>query len=313
MGNQYTVGCLSLYDALGAGTHIGLTQIDYPTNAEVTGNDSGSLYEEFLAVTGFAPVCNFTSKCIPELLTHVGLDGQCVGADFDVTAVDVIHRQIGNCQNDLSGTPHIRDRCVNGLLRLGSLTADRNGDAVITGILDTLSDGNNGPVARTDGVALPSPIAAKRFRIGKPKIGGVVFDEVDNWQVDFAVSIAEKTPAVGSIWPEQVGVITVRTVVTLRGRDLSKVTHALLQQAAASAGHADTVLQLISLESGGNFLDFNSSGHINLTVAGLAVPENLGSGSANQRTTTSLRLSAAWDGSNAPVLFNLNTTYDPTP
>jgi hypothetical protein len=311
---EYTGGSLTVVETGPVTTHLGLNNVDYPTNAEVSGNDSGSLYEEFQAVTGFAPVANFTTKSIAELIGMIGLNGQCVGATKAITQVDVVSRKLETCQTALGATPHMRDRVTTGLLRLGTLNADRGQDATISGILDTFTDGTNAPVARTDGVAMPTPLTVERFTLGLCAIAGVTYPEVEGVSLDFNVAISEKTPALGAIWPESAGVLTVRPVLTLRGRDLAKVTTALLAFTSNEAAHANTVFQLIRRKNAGAFESFASAVHMRFTMAGLIVPENLVSASANQRATHSIRLAGALDASsNAPVLFNLAIAYDTTP
>lgn len=310
---EYTVGCLTVVETGPTTTHLGLTNVDYPTNAEVSGNDSGSLYEEFYAVTGFAPVATLTSKAVTELIGMIGLNGVCVGAGKPVTQVDVISRKMETCQTSLGSTPHLRDRCTAGLLRLGSLSASRGQDATITAILDTFTDGTNGPVARTDGVAMPTPLTVERLTLGQLAIAGVVYPEVESVSIEFGVSISEKTPALGFIWPESAGVLTVRPILTLQGRDLSKVTAALLAFTANQATHANTKIQLIRRANAGAFESFVSTVHTSITMAGLVVPDNLVSASANQRGTHTIRVMGHFDGTNAPILFNTAVAYDTTP
>lgn len=314
--SQQTVGCLTLYDVSSVATHIGCTNIDHPTNVEVSGNDSGSLYEEFQSIVRFDPVLTATTKAIGTILANIGLNGQCVGTGKDVSKVDCIYRALETCQTALSATPHLRDRMSVGLLRLGTLSADRGQDATITAILDSLTDGTNGPVARTDGVAMPDEedIVIERYTLGLPAIAGTTHPEVEGVSLEFGVSITEKMPSLGSIWSDSVGVLTVRPVLTLRGRDLRKVSAALVSAGSAECAHADTVIQLIARERSARFKDFGDSEHITITLAGLVVPENLGSAAAGQKAITTLRLPAALDSSgNAPVLFDLTAQYDTTP
>jgi hypothetical protein len=310
---EYTVGCLSVVQTGPVTTHLGLTNVNFPTNAEVSGNDSGAKYEEFQSITGFAPVATLTTKAIAKMLGMVGLDGTCVGTGKPITQVDVISRKLETCQTALGSTPHIRDRVTTGLLRLGTLTAPRGGDATITSILDTFTDGTNGPVARTDGVAMPTPIFTERFTLGQLAIAGVVYPDVDSVSIDFNVSISDKTPALGFVWPDSAGVLTVRPVLTLQGRDLSKVTAALMAFSANDAAHANTKIQLIRRLKGGIFAPFGNTVHIAITMAGLVVPDDLVSASANQRANHTLRLLGHDDGTNAPLMFSVAVAYDTTP
>lgn len=310
---EYTTGCLTVVETGPVTTHLGLTQYDLASNAEVSGNDSGSLYEEFQAVTGFSPVATFTTKALSELISMIGLNGQCVGATKAITQVDLITRKIETCQTALGATPHIRDRVTTGLLRLGTLSAARGQDATLTGILDTLTDGTNAPLARTDGVAMPTPIVAERFTLGLPAIAGVTYPDIDNVSIEFNVGVTENTPALGAIWRDTIGVLTVKPVLTITGRDVSKITTALMAFTANEATHANTTIQLIRRLNAGAFVAFATTTHIEITAAGLVVPEMLVSASANNRASTTLRIPCHFDGTNAPILFQLASAYDTTP
>lgn len=313
MGKQYTLGCISLFDGGGSPTHISASSVSIDANTQVSGNESGSFYEEFQSVVGFDPTVSVTSKCVGELLGWIGLAGQCVGPAFDVTRFDAITRQIADCQNALGGTPHIQDRFDNGLLTLGSLGADRTGDAALTVMFDAITDGTNEPITRTDGVALPTPVVAQRYALGLPAFGGTTFPDTENWSLEFGISKTEKSPSLGSIWTDSIGVLTVRPVLTIRNRDISKLTQSLLAAASDSATHLDTKLQLIARKNAGAFEDFGDSVHIGITIAGLLTPQSIVNAASNQRATNELRIAASYDGTNAPILFDLTSTYDTSP
>lgn len=313
MGKQYKLGCFSLFDGASAATHISASSVSIESGIEVSGNESGSFYEEFQSVIRYDPTVNITSKCVRELIGWIGLNGQCVGPSFDITKLDVLTQRIADCQNPLGGTPHIRDRFDNGLLTLGSLSSDRQGDAALTVMLDAITDGINAPIARTDGVALPTPIVAQRFALGLPAFGGVTFPDTQNWSLEFGLTKTEKSPSLGSIYTDSIGVLSVRPILSITNNDISKLTDALLDVAATSATHLDTKLQLIARKNAGAYEDFGDAVHVGITIAGLLTPENILSASANQRATNTLRIAASTDGTNAPILFDLNSTYDTTP
>ena len=302
---SYALDSISLFDAVPAATSFKVTTGELPTGAEVTGDDAGALYETSLSLTGFAPVCSFTTKAINSLLGFCGIGGQCVGSGFPVTQFDAFNRKLDDCDAPLSGTPHMRHRVVKGLLRLGTLTADRNVDATLSATLDAFSDGTNAPVAETDGVALPTTFASERYRLGICKIANVQFPEVEGVAIAYNAEIDTKEPALGSIWPESAGVITVRPAITFRGRDLSRVKATLIELGANGATHANTVVQLARLESGASYYDFASSNHLSITAAGLAVPTSLFSGSAGSRSTNEITLTGHHDGTNVPILHTV--------
>lgn len=310
---EYTIGCVSLFDAVAAATHVSLTNVDFPTNAEVSDDGSGSLYAQQMCITGFSPVAAMNSKAISQILAFIGLNGQCVGAGLDVSQIDVVQRQMENCDSALGVTPHLRDRVTKGLLRIGTIGVAGREDATISFILDTLADGSNGPVARNPGVAMPTPVVSERYGKGACKLAGVQFPKLDGWDLEFNVQMDEKLPDDASIWPATAGVLTVRPVLVVKHRDLSKVTDALLAVGAEEAAHADTVLQLVKRKNAGAFEDFGDSVHGRITLNGLLLPDNLVSVAAQQKATGTLRLPCSFDGSNAPVLLNFTSPYDPTP
>lgn len=310
---EYTAGILSLTDNVAATANLNFTSLDFPTNAEVTDDDAGDIYATSQSLTNYAPVATVTTKNVASILDAVGLNGQCIGSGKTIVQADLTYRKLETCKDPLSGTPHIRDRISTGLMRLGTLSAPRGQDATITTIIDAFTDGMNAPVARTVGVANIATLISTRFTLGKLKIAGVGLVEVDDWSLDFAVSITDKTPALGSIWPDSAGVLTVRPVLTMRGRDLSRVQSGLLGMGANAATHANTLLQLIKRQNAGSFVNFATQEHIAITIAGLAVPEMLVSGSANSRAGHTIRVPAYFDGTNAPVVFDTTSIYDDTP
>lgn len=309
---QYSIGVVTFTDDT-TPTHVKLTAVDFPTNPEISDDGSGGLDAEGLALTGFAPVATLTTKALATLLDTVGLYGICVQPTSSLVEVDVLARKLETCKDPLDATPHMEYNVDRGLLLLGSLTASRTDDATLTSILHTFTDGTNGPVAETDGVAWPTPQVQQRYRLGLCKLAGVQFPEIEEVSIEFDLAITEKTPALGSIWPDSAGVLSARPVITVRGRDLSRVKTGLIELGANAATHANTVIQLIKLANSGSFEDFGSSLHTTITADGLLVPENLYSGSSGSRVTNQLRLPVRFDGTNAPLVFDTTAVYTASP
>ena len=311
MSAEFTAGWLSLNSV--ATKHVKLSQIDFPTNSEVTDDGSGTIYAEQLALTGWAPVANGTTGAIATMLAQFGIGGACIGSAFTITSADVIYRKVGTCDAPLSGTPHFRHRMSKGLGILNALSASRNQDASITWSIHALSDSGGAPVSPTDGVAAVVP-ENERYRLAISKIAGVQFPEIDSINIGFNVELTPKDPSLtGVIYPEDVGVISVRPVVDIQGQDLSRVKATLIELAANAATHTNTTLQLAALEDSASFYGFGTSNHTELTVAGLAVPTNLGSASARSRANNSIQLTSAYDGTNAPIVATLGTSISASP
>lgn len=308
---EYTIGAVEIFDDIPTGYALNLTNLDLSSGADMSDDGAGELYATGQSLTGFAPVASFTTKNLAAVFDLVGLNGQCIGQSGEaLTQCDVYSRKLETCKNPLGATPHMRHRVITGLLRLGSLSMPRGDDATLSATLDTFTDGTNGPVSEADGVALPTGIISTRYTLGVSKIAGVLFTEIDSIDLNFNVGISDKSPALGAIWPDSAGVLTVRPTLTLRGRDLSRVKATLIELGANLATHANTTIQLIKRATASSFVSFATAEHIAITLGGLVVPDSLVSSSAGGRATNEIVLAAAFDGTNAPVLINSATTYN---
>ena len=289
--------------------NIQLTGGNLPTNAEVTDDESGSLYAETQSLTYFGPTMNGTSKAIGALLNICPQNGQCIGAAEQITHADIFERNLKTCQSSES---HLQHTCQKGLMRLQTLSAPRRSDATLSFLVDALADGANAPIAVATGVSLPTVIV-QRYRLGVCKIAGVTFTEIADVSIEFNVGITEKDPQLAEIFPQTVGVITVRPVLVLRGQDLSQFRTTLIELGANAATHANTLFQLRKLQDSGSYVDAATAEHIAITMAGLAVPDSLASGSGSSRATNELRLPTRYDGVNTPLLINTSATYNASP
>ena len=312
---QYAGGLITFTDQSNVDTNMGaITNVGIDPNIDVVSDDGGEIYDESLSLTGYAPVANFSTKTLDVLFGAIGLQGECVGpSPALVKQVDVIVRRLKTCKDALSGTPHIRYRNPLGLLRLNGLSMDRGGDAVASAILDMLTDGSNAPLAVTDGVALPTPRLTRQFTLGKALIAGVLFDDIDGADVSFNVTTTSKEPAMGDITPDEIGVLKVRPVLTLRSRDLTRIKAGLIELTGKAGTHLNCLLQLIRRKNSGIFEDFADPVHINITLNGLVVPDSILNASGQSRATNSIKMMTSFDGTNAPIVFDLAATYDSSP
>jgi len=265
-------------------------------------------------VTGLAPVASGTTSSLKTLLSALGLTGQCVQSGATVEVADVIERALGDCDNPLGGTPHYRKRVTRGLIIPDTLTMPRNTDASATFQLHTFTDSSgNSPVAITDGVAAPAGVVSERYRLAISKIGNVQYPEIENILLTHNVELTPKEPKLATTTPETAGVLTVRPQFVLHGRDLTRVKTGLQELAGNGATHANTLIQLARIESGASFFAPGTSNHITMSAFGVSIPTNLGTGSGRGRVTNEIRLNCGFDGTNAPIVFTFDTTYNTNP
>ena len=213
---QYTIGTFSFWEE-SAETAIRIASANVPTEAEVSSDDTGELYDQAHSLTRFGPVMSISTKAVDYVLAEIGLGGTCVSTSDTITRCDLITRALQTCKDTFGASSHMRHRVTRGLLVLNSLTAERNQDATISFTLHCFTDGTNAPVAENNAVALPTTVVGSRFRLGQCSLGGTELPDLESVTIDFNVSLTDKDPRLGSIWPESAGVLTVKPEITFPG------------------------------------------------------------------------------------------------
>lgn len=308
MGKDFTMGPLSVTVSGPTTSSLALESCNWSGGIEVTDNRSGSAYAEGLSVTGYEPTGDVTTAALGAMLDLVGLSGACIHeTNGPILAVRQYWRNLANC---LSGSlSHERKNVTRGLARLISLSAQRGQDATLNVRFDAATDeSGNAPISKETSVALPTTIIATRYELAGVIVGGVTFDEVSNLDIQFGVGITDKLPTFGQVAPQAFGVNEIKPRATLTGRDVSKISAALLAAAAAGATHANTSFIFKKRGvNGASWVSEATAEHILMTMAGVYVPENLGSGSGTGSASSSVVLYSHYDGTNAPWI--VDTTY----
>lgn len=293
-----------------AATIGSITSVNIPQNVEAVPDDSGSIYDEGMAVTTHMPVAQVTTKSIAELLDVVGVAGQCfiIGVG---SGVSVFGKNRGDCLNDVNATDHTRYRFRNGLLRLGTLTAARGSDATISFTVDGITDGTNAPMDIDHDQALPATLVKEQFEIGICKVGNVQF-RPESVSIDFGQQEQKPKSLAPVVWPERIAVRKVQPVVTLTGIDPQIIGSAGINT-YGSATHANTTIQLVKRLSGGTYVASASLLHVVFTIAGLVIVDDPFSASGQDDATTSLRIRAIHDGTNVPILYDTTSAFTVSP
>lgn len=309
MGKDYTIGPVEMTVSGPTATAIAIESCNWVAGVELTGNRSGSVYNEGLALTGYEPVGDVTTAALGAMFDHVQLAGSCIHeTNGPLLNVRQYFRNMANC---LSGSlSHERVYCTRGLARAISLSAPRGEDATLNVRFDAATDGTNAPIAKDAGVSLPSTVVATRYELAFAKMGGVTYDELTGLDIQFGVGITDKLPRMGRVAPEAFAVNEIKPQATLTGRDVSKITNALLAAAAAGATHANTVFRLKKRGANGSaWVGDATEEHIEITMAGISIPETIGSGSGTASASSSLTLMSHFDGTNSPFIVDTTAAY----
>jgi hypothetical protein len=317
MGSHSSGGVvIDAVDPLTAGAlnaEIGsIMSIDIPSNVETVADDAGQIYDEGQAITQFAPVANVTTKSIAEVLSVIGVAGQCFIDGSGAPGVEVFGKNRGDCLTDVEANQHTRYLFPNGLLMLGTLQASKGSDATISFIVHGITDGTLSPMAIAHNQTLPASLIRGQWEVAICKIAGTVFKPEDV-TLNFGQRETKRRPLAPLIWPETIAVEKVQPVATFRGLDIGLIGSAGIDVTGESATHANTVIQLVKRLTGASYEAAATTVHITFTMAGLVIVTNPFSASGQNDATVDVEVRGIHDGTNVPVLINIASAYDSTP
>ena len=295
-------------------TTIGsLTNSGHPLNTETTADDSGGIYDEARSIISQLPEPNYTTKSIQTLLQLTGLRGVCFSSDGTRPGVLIYGQVVSDCKNQPASTDNLRYTIPMGLIRPGTLSASRTGDATMSFTIDALTDGTNAPFSGTySGITLPTTVVNEKYGLGASKVGSVLLSEPTGFNLDFGIQPDEKLPEVGGVWAETAGVRKVRPALTIQGQDPTQLDDAKIPLLGMQAAHSNTKLQLKKRIRGGSYEANASLVHFYMTLDGLTLVNDPFSTSGDGVADFEARLESTYDDTNAPVVFGFNKAYSPT-
>lgn len=319
--SRYQIGSVQLHTTdLNSGNAInigGITSLELNTGSETISDDSGAIYDESRSLLSQVPEFTITGKSIGTMLQYIGLTGYCISADGSHPGLRIFGRVLGDCQTPPASDANLRYTVAEGLIHLGELNAQRGQDATLSLMVHPITDGTNAPFAAAyTGITLPatSALAKEQFTLGMCKVGNVVLSDLQSMQINFGIELTEKTPLMGSVWPDSVAVRKVRPVITFTGFNPTILGDSAFPLLGKQATHAQTLIQLKRRLNYTHFVDDEDTGHILMTVNGIATIRNVLSGSGTGEVTQVLVVEGVHDGTNVPILIDtLDSTYDPTP
>ena len=294
-----------------------LTSVDLPLNTETDGDDSGAIYDEARYVISQIPEFSFTTKAIDVLLQLTGLNGACFDGASPTDGITIYGQLVHDCKDRPAVTNNAKILITRGLIRATTLNGPRTEDATVNFTIDPIWDGGSTPViAVFENVTLPNVAMSNKYTLGHSEIDGQSIEDPLSINLDFGLTLFEKLPALGHIWPETVGVQKVQPVMTVRTRDRSIFNVSTggsgVLMRGAEADHVNTTIQFKRRATLNAFHDNIGGQHFNYTMHGLFIPNNPFSSSGNDIAELEARVEGTNDGSNAPVLFGFGVNYDPT-
>lgn len=285
-----------------------IVSVDISGNVETIADDGGSIYDEGRAITQIAPMATVTTKSIAEVLSVIGVTGQCFVDATGDPGVIVYGKNRGDCLTDVESDDHSSYTFANGLLYLNSLQADKGSDATISFTIEAIYDGTNIPLVISHAATLPATLLKAQFELGLCAIAGTQF-KPESVSIDFGVAVAKPRALAPSVYPERIAVMKASPVITFRGIDPSTVT-----ALTGSLGtHANTKIQLVKRATGSTYVASGTAEHIAFTAYGMVVVNSPFSASGQSDATVDIQIQCLFDGTNAPILFNNAVAYDTSP
>lgn len=293
---------------LGSTVLSGLQNIDTQTNPEVDSEVSlGSVFPQFVCITGQKPKMMFMSRSVAACLGLVGLTGATIDGSTNLIGYSATLDGIGN---PASGSVHRTYTANRGLLvpRRLSCQHRQNAQLDLEAILYS-SDGAAYPLAIADNVALPTISAAiAQHTLGPVTLGisgtTVVIPDLQNISIDFGNG-AQTTGASSNLYDSYMENPQVKPVINLTGIDaLVFGGSSKVPPAGQQITHAGTTIYFRKRSTTGvGFVADGTAEHIKITANGVAVvTEHKGSG--NGRSEVSIQLTTSWDGTNAPLVID---------
>lgn len=294
----------------------GITSGGVPLNTTTQGDEDGRDYDYSRSVTSQLPMPQFSTKAIAAALAAIPIRGICLDTDGTHPGVSIFGRQEEACgpgSSAVASDDHIEFLVDTGLLVPISLTGGLGVDSVLSVEIDALTDGTNAPIAADYEATLPTGLDSSRYVLGHMRVANILFDDIRDFNLSFNVGRGEKLPAVGSVWADSVGRGKSTSVLTLEGRNPTRLDDSTgIPLLGKTALHAETIFYFRK-RSGSGFVDDATTEHLRMTMHGKILCDNPFSFSGSSEASTSFRIEAMHDGTNVPIIFTPNVAYDPTP
>jgi hypothetical protein len=274
----------------------GLTNLDAQFGAEVRSDVGiGSLFPQFAVVAGVRPRLQFASRAIKNVLDVTGTTGAAIATGATLKAV---YAQLGDNGQPASGNVHTIYTFDRGLLVPRRLQCSHRQDATLDVEAVTFSsDGVIKPLIESVG-ALPAIVRDNiRHTLKSAQLGAVNLGCFTDISIDFGNNVDTlgcKSDTYDKHLSVDNGITPVITITTLD-------TAVALALEGLVGTHANSSIVLRQYDPSGVLFAADSA-DITLTAAGI-ITRDSHSGSGNQRSALTVRMTCAWDGTNAPIVI----------
>lgn len=302
--------------AFGGVTLGAITAMRTPLNNQSVTDEGGSLYDQLRALNQQAPVGEWTTKSIAAALGVIPQAGVCVTG---APGVVMYAEQKQDCAaGSVGASDHTSYQFTRGIVIPTTLQASRGQDATLGAEVHGITDGTNAPIIISHAATLPASPVVEAFVLGAIKIGDIVFSDIRDLNLQFGVTLSEKEPQLGGVWPDTISARKAQPVATFQGRNPQRLTNAGAAQASVpllgmEATHANTIFYFKKRKNRAAFEADGSLVHLRITMAGLVTFDSAFDASGAAAGQTTVKIEGIHDGANVPLIITPNVAYDSTP
>jgi hypothetical protein len=206
-----------------------------------------------------------------------------------------------------SGAVHRRLAFAAGRIVPRTLTARAQEDAELEiQAMGLSANGTDSPLVITEGQTLPAALDLARHTLADSNIAGIAAGCMTELNIDFGIQI-ESRACTGQIFDTrlQQPSILPKVTVTVLNSALVGAGGSQIPDTGRACTHANTRFRFRKrLPKVAGFVADATAEHIVITADGTVVPTSTFDGSGNEEGTTTLDITAQFDGTNAPIVVN---------
>lgn len=293
-------------DADASATVIGsLTSVSAPIDQEVLKEETaGQVYPEQISVVSQKPRATFNSFDLPKVIDAFGLLGRKVVEGTGKPGFAITQAKYDNGAL-VSGSNHRRLKFPLSHSRINRLSVSHRQDAQVECETVAIYDGSNDPVVIEGSQALPSlPSSPGRWTIGAVQVGGQAITCKIQLDIDFGFSV-DAFGCDDEHWDSHFHVNQAAPQISITSLDPENFSDSKVILEGLVGTHANTKIVLKKrTASQASYVADATAEHIEITLAGVILVTDAHNASGNQKAQSTYQVEAAWDGSNAPLLFD---------
>ncbi len=297
----------------------GVTNLAHNLNNELLSPDTGHAYRDPQSLVGQKPQIDFSTTCLADVLTNVGVTGEEIDSDGTHSGfVAYMQKHDPATAGGRSAAANMSLTFSDGHLLIESIDAGGVGSLVESRLRahGITPNGSTSPLTVACDVTLPSGLTVARYGLGKPHVLGTLIEKIVSMNIAYGAQ-ANMPADAATIWPSEFDPSEFDLVATIVCR------HPELLGTVPETGDYtdnDTVLRFVrrvsagsqvATASNGAFAAFTDSVHISGAVNALVHIDQhySASGKATGLTQITLAMNTPDGGSTAPIVWNPATTY----